>query len=904
MSGRPAGWRRFLRLWRPNTEADIDAELRFHFEQKVAGLIARGATPDAARAQAAAEFGDVEAVRSSLREIDGRIAQHRRRAEWWESIAQDLGYVLRSLRRSPGFTVMVSVTLALGLGANAALFSILDRMFLQAPPGVADPGQLRRVFHGYKDSHGAQRIISVFAPPEFRALATALPAGTPVTGVWTHAKIRLGRDESAPQGVVIEVLGDYFGTLGVRLAAGRPFDSGEWRAESFAPVAVISYDLAHDRFLTAQNAVGKTLDIGPHRYTVIGVAPKPFRGTDLDAGDVWVPMNTRGTWTNRDTQWYERKGTLFIHALVRARDAGTFPAIQAAATLALRKTAVIRDTMAVATFGSIKEAMAPGFDVGEQAIATRLAAVALAILLIACANVANLLLARALQRRREIGVRLALGVSRSRLIRQLLTESIVLATISGLAALLVAAWTATALRRALLPDIQWGAPAIGLHAVLFAAATAVLAGFAAGLVPALHASRPDVTRVLRGGARDGGIPRSRVRDTLLVSQLALSCVLLTGAGLFVRSLQRVESVHTGYDVEQVVFAGLRTDPELGRSRDADLDLLLKEAAHRIERLPGVERVAFTENVPMNAFSFVDNFLPDRDSVPTLDGAGPIVSFVSPGFFATMGMRVLEGRDFAPGDRTGSEQVLVVNSMMARTLWPGESALRKCLILHKRENPCRRVVGVVSNAHYAGVIEKPSMQFYVPLAQDGGDGKVGMAGALEIRAAPGRGAAVGTQVRQLLAGMGGTGTIPWIRTFAEQLLPQLRTWRLGAALFSAAGLLALLVAAVGVYSTLAYAVSQRTHEMGVRVALGAQATHILRLVVGEGVRTVAVGVVVGAVIALALGRMVASMLYDTSPHEPVVLVASAIVLLGVAVVACLVPAWRATRADPMAALRAE
>ncbi|HVT37637.1 MAG TPA: ADOP family duplicated permease [Gemmatimonadaceae bacterium] len=904
MSGRPTGWRRFLRLWRPNTEADIDAELRFHFEQKIADLVARGAAPDVARAQAVAEFGNVAAVRSSLREIDGRIAKHRQHAEWWESIAQDLGYVLRSLRRSPGFTVMVAVTLALGLGANAALFSILDRMFLQAPPGVADPGQLRRVFHGYHDSRGVQQILSNFSPPEFRAIAAALPAGTQVAGFGTQAKVHLGRDDSAPQGVVIYVLGDYFGTLGVRLAAGRPFDASEWRAEAFAPVAVISYDLAHDRFLTAQNAVGKTFEIGSHQYTVIGIAPKPFRGTDLDAGDVWVPMNTRGTWANRDMQWYERHGTLFIRALLRAHDIRTFPAIRVTTTVALRKAAEIRDTLAFATFGSIKEAVAPGFNVSEQAIATRLGAVALAILLIACANVANLLLARALQRRREIGVRLALGVSRSRLVRQLLTESLVLATISGLAALLVAAWTATALRQALLPNVQWGAPAIGLHAVTFAAATAVLAGFAAGLVLALHASRPDVTGVLRGGARDGGLPRSRVRTTLLVSQLALSCVLLTGAGLFVRSLQRVETVDIGYDAAQIVFAGLRTDPELGRSRDAELDVLLKEAAQRIERFPGVEHVAFTENVPMSAFSFVSNFLPERDSVPTLDGSGPIVSFVSPGFFATMGMRVLVGRDFSPNDRTGSEPVLLVNSIMARTLWPGESAIGKCLILHKREDPCRRIIGVVSNSHYGRLIERPSMQFYVPLAQEGDDGKLGTVGALEIRAAIGRVTDVGTQVRRLLVGLGGTGSTPWIRTLAEQLSPELRTWRLGAALFSAAGLLALLVAAVGVYSTLAYTVSQRTHEMGVRVALGARETHILRLVVGEGVRVVAVGVAAGAVIALALGRLVASMLYDTSPHDPAVLVASAVVLLGVAVVACLVPAWRATRADPMTALRAE
>jgi HAMP domain-containing protein len=414
-------------------------------------------------------------------------------------------------------------------------------MFLQAPPGVAEGGQLRRIFYSYHDSHGTPRVLSNFSPPEYRALTAALPAGTPVAGYSTQAKVQLGRDESAPQGVLTYVLGDYFGMLGVGLAAGRSFDPGEWRAEAFAPVAVISYDLAEARFLTAQNAIGKPFDIGPHQYTVIGVAPKPFRGTDLDAADVWVPMNTRGIWANRDTQWYERNGTLFIRALVRARDARTLPAIQASATAAIRKSAIRRDTMAAAMLGSIKEAVAPGFNVSEQAIATRLAAVALAILLIACANVANLLLARALQRRREIGVRLALGVSRSRLVTQLLTESIVLAIVSGLAALVVAAWTATALRQALLPNVQWGAPAIGVHAVAFAAATAVLAGFAAGLVPALHASRPDVTRVLRGGARDGGLPRSRVRSTLLVLQLALSCAACSGSNRWTSATTRRRS---------------------------------------------------------------------------------------------------------------------------------------------------------------------------------------------------------------------------------------------------------------------------------------------------------------------------------------------------------------------------
>jgi putative ABC transport system permease protein len=900
------GIRRLFRLAfhrREDAERDVDDEIRLHLDLRTEELIGTGLSRDIARVEAEHRFASSDEARRLLYATATHRETHMRKREIVESFVLDLRYLVRSLRRSPTFVVSAVLTLALGLGANAALFAILDRMFLQAPAGVSEPGQLRRVYHSYVNSQGVRQTIANFSPPEFRALAAAAPAGMSVTGFTTRAQVHLGRDDSAPQGVVTYILGDYFGTLGVRPMAGRSFDPDERRAEVFAPVAVISDEFARARHGSEQNAIGKAFDMGSHRYTIIGVAPPGFRGTDLYAADAWVPMNTMGMWTDRDMQWYERKGTLMIRTIARASDPAAFPAFQPVAASAIRSAAMRPDTLSGAVFGPIQEALAPGFNRSEQAIATRLAVVALTILLIACANVANLLLSRALQRRREIGVRLALGVSRARLVRQLLTESLVLAVISLAAALAVAVWTATALRHALLPDVQWGAPAIGWRAIAFAAATAVLAGLAAGLVPALHASRPDVTRVLKGGARGGGLPRSRVRSVLLVSQLAMSCVLLAGAGLFVRSLQQVESVDTGYDQQQIIFASLRSDPELGK-RSTELDALLKEAAGRIEQLPGVEHVAYTENVPMYGFSFVNNFLPDRDSVPLLDGSGPIVSFLSPGFFATMGMRLIAGRDFDANDRTGAELVLLVNAAMAKNIWPGESAVGKCLILHKRENPCRRIVGVVSNAHFGRIIERPSMQFYVPLAQEGDEGRTGRAGALEVRAAPGRAAAVTPQVRRILASMGWAGSTPWTRTLAEQLAPELRPWRLGAALFTAAGFLALLVAAVGVYGTIAYTFSQRTHEIGVRIALGAQGANIIALVLRSCVTVGVVGVVIGTAVSLGAGRFAAPLLYQTSPRNPVVLGGVAIVLLAVAVLAGLVPALRAKRVDPNEALRAD
>jgi putative ABC transport system permease protein len=293
-----------------------------------------------------------------------------------------------------------------------------------------------------------------------------------------------------------------------------------------------------------------------------------------------------------------------------------------------------------------------------------------------------------------------------------------------------------------------------------------------------------------------------------------------------------------------------------------------------------------------------------DTLPQDKGMDKITTTVSSGYFGTMGMRVVEGRDFSPDDRAGSEQVLVVNTNFAKAVWPGESAVGKCIRLTKVTEPCRRVIGVVSNSHYAGVIEKPSMQFYVPMAQDGDSARGVVPGAIEIRVAPGRASAVAAQVNQLLIQMSSSGMRPVVQTFTDQIDGSFRSWRLGAALFSAAGLLALLVAAVGIYGTIAYTFSQRTQEIGVRIALGAQGSSIIALVLKSSVAIAAIGVVIGTGVALWAGKFAKPLLYDTAPNNPFVLGGVAVVLLAVAIVASLVPAIRAKSVDPLEALRAE
>ncbi len=892
---------------REDAVRDARDEIRLHIELRAEQLIAGGMPPELARAEAERRFGSLHDTHPRMEATATHREAVMRKRDWWESFTQDLRYVLRSLRRSPTFVISVVLTLALGLGANAALFSILDRLYLQAPAGVAAPNQLRRLYEPYMASTIDRDVRSALMPPEFLSIAAVVPKGTSIVGYSFNPHAHLAMDDSTSQVGVTQILGDYFGVLGVRPAYGRNFTADEVGPRGITTAAIVSSSFAESQFGGAADALNKEIDLGTLRFTIIGVAPPAFRGIDLEATEVWIPMNTRSASDHRffgPGQWYEDTHNAFISTVVRIPSGAALQVFAGVATAVLRKATALRDTSAVGvSFESIRAMLSPGFYMGEQAIATRLAAVAFAVLLIACANVANLLLARALQRRREIGIRLALGISRRRLVVQLLTESVVLAAIGGIASLAVAVWCASTLRHALLPSVAWDAPAIGVRAMFFGALTALLAGLAAGLAPALHATRPNLTRMLRGGSRDGNTHRSGVRAALLVSQIALSCVLLAGAGLFVRSLRQVEAIDIGYDTDRIVFASAEFMRDSGH-RPEELGPLLTEAASRIEKLPGVEHVALAVSEPMGSFTFLDAFRPNGDTLMAPNGMSTITSFISSGFFASVGLHVIEGRDFAPEDRAGAEQVLVVNSAFATAIWPGERAVGKCFRLRGPTEPCRRVVGVVSNSHFSRVIEQPSLQFYVPFAQEPGDGHGVGPGMIEIHAANGRAPQVAAQAKELLAQLVPTGMRPWTATLADELDPQMYSWRLGAALFTAVGLLALLVASVGIYGTIAYTFSQRTQEIGVRIALGAQGSSIIALVLKSSVALAGIGVVVGTGIAMWAGRFARPLLYETSPNNPFVLGGVALVLVAVAVIASLVPAFRAKSVDPTEALRAD
>ncbi|HKG92772.1 MAG TPA: ADOP family duplicated permease [Gemmatimonadaceae bacterium] len=881
-------------LLRPGAyQRELDEEMAFHLE-----LDAMQQGGDAARARR--RFGS-----------RAWYAEEARRTTWLgalDVVRQDARHAWRSLRRDPGVVAAVVLTLALGVGVNAATFSLLDRLYLRPPPGAADPGSLRRIWlRHFNTEDGLPFASTALSFPAYREIAAAAPDSAALALYTTDYALRQGPSLADPRVRGVFASASYWPVLGVRPALGRVYTADEDRPGEGANVAVVSHDFWRTRLGGDSAALGRALAVGARTYTVIGVLPRDFVGLDFRPSDVWIPLGAMPAppWV-RGGRWWESDQNYQFQAVQRVPPGGAPAAAfeeRASARLRRHNTAwhpQRPDTLTQVLVGPVIEARGPATPGQELVIATRLGGVAAIVLVIACANVVNLLLARAVRRRRDIAVRLALGISRARLIRLIAAESVLLAALAGVGALLACAWWGDALRTLLIENArEWREPALDARAALFTVAVALLAGLAAGLVPAVQASRPDMTAALKEGGPRSGAGRSRLRAALVVTQAALSVVLLVGAGLFVRSLRNVRALDIGFDAERLLFGEAEFD-DGRRPADAVLEAGLRETAERLRARPGVEVVARAGMQPMRGFSFVALYA-DADSVP---GAQmPTMTTVTPSFFAAAGIPFLAGRTFAGGgDGTGAE--VVVNRAMADQLWPGLQALGQCLRFEARTNPCYTVVGVVETVRRDRVIEPvPRPQYYLPLGHMPVAGWHGETVVVRAGAEPGAGAAAAAELRATLRRTF-PGAQATVTPMSENLEPEYRPWRLGARLFTWLGLLALAVALVGMYSTVSYAVTQRMHEFSVRVALGARVRDVLRHVLGDGLRTAALGVALGVVLALAAGRLVAALLYGVAPGDPLVLGAVVAALLAGALAAALVPAWRAARADPIAALRSE
>ena len=905
---REPAWRRYLRFWRRDAVADVDDELAFHFEQRIREYRQAGMPEEEARAAAHARFGDPTSVRAELTRIDERIGRRRDLWLWADAAGNDIRSSVRRLSRRPGFAVAIIVTLALGLGVNAAMFSFLDRVFLRAPDGVADPGSVRRLWLVGRDDKGESHASPLSISAESFAALQAAVHGRASLALFDAQHVGLGDDSLTGGSTVIRASADYLPLLGVRAELGRLFSADETNIKAPAHVAVISHAMWHSRFGGDSAVVGKRLALDGVDHTIIGVASPGFTGVDLERIDVWVPLGEKPIGRD-DATWPLGYGPTF-EVLARLRAPATDAALESAATSIARQsdaraTSTRRrigfgaqrfDSLERVVTGSVIEARGPGRDREEISVATRLGGVAIIVLLIACANVINLLLAEAVGRRRDIAVRAALGMSRARLVWMLAAPAVMLALCAGAAAAASAGITGSLIRASLLPDVPFADSAYSWRPIVFTLLAAVVAGGVTGIVPAFQASRVDLTSYLKAGAREGVVQRSRLRWLLVALQAALSVVLLVGAGLFVRSLRNVERIHLGYDIARLAFADVRLPGS------APLDgTVAARAAEAVRHVPGVEQVAVATYPPLNGGVLLMPFYTATDSAHgdfrhgNLEDVASFMS-VSANYFTTTGIRIARGHGFSPDPGWS----IVVNETMAREYWPAGNAVGQCVRLGTKESRCSTVVGVAEDAHRRGVIEQPHAQYFVPLDH----APRGMGGqTMVIRADPARMPRVMTSVQRILHVTFPTG-VPNVQRIQDEISPAYRPYRLGAALFTAFGLLALLVAMVGVYSTVSYTVSQRTHEFGVRIALGARLLDVVLAVLRRALGPVVVGVILGLAIAIAASRLVASLLYQVSPTDALVMATVPMLLVTIAGAAAIVPARRAAHVDPVEALRSE
>ena len=894
-----AGLRRLFRLAvRPApVEQEVDAELEFHLEAEAARLVSLGMRPAAARQEARRRFGDLRYTREVLVTIDKQRRGRERRAGWFEDLRQDLGYALRGFRRQPGFAALVIVTLGLGIGANTTMFGIIDRLLLRPPAFLADPAATSRLFTRRSQQNSEDRIDNNISYKRYLELAAGARS-VDAAAFFVDRERVVGTGANARQLQVSLVSASLWPLFSVRPVLGRFFTPAEDRTPDGGTVAVLGYGFWRSAYGGDATVVGKQVYIGARPYTVIGVAPRGFSGMSLGPVAAFIPITSAAHemfgdmyFTGHNVSWMEMIVRRKPGVSVEAAEAELTRAYQASRTAEgrVRVEAVARSRVEL---GSAIWDRGPKRSESAR-VATWLAGVAAILLLIVCANVANLMLARALRRRREIAVRVALGAGRRRLVRQLLTESTGLALLGGAAGLALAHFGGGVLRRALITEVDWTAtPPFDARVLLFTAGVALLTGILTGLAPLLQTGRPDITGALKLGAHEGGRQSAKLRSALLVLQAALSVLLLVGAGLFVRSLRNARAVDLGYRPAQMLFAitDLRAE-RLTAVAEAQLNRRLLEAARAT---PGVLHAGLSGAIPFWMSWTEDLYVPGRDSLNALGTF--YLNRVSGDYFATTGTGILLGRDLTDADSSRTPGPVVVSETLARKVWPGRSALGQCVKVGADTVPCSEVVGIAHDVRWGSLGDDDRMQLYLPI---GGSRR----GFIFVRTA-GDPARLAEPLRRGLQGlMPGTAFVT-VGALESTLEPQLRPWRLGATMFTLFGVLALVVAAIGLYGVIAYSVAQRLHEMGVRIALGARTSDLLRLVVGEGIRVALLGIVLGAAAAFAAGKLLASLLFGVPARDPLTFGVVALVLLLTATLASLVPAWRASRVDPNLALRAE
>ena len=869
---------------RRTVERELDEELRFHIAREAEKYIAAGVSPDEALRRARIAFGGVERIKDASR--DGRGTR------LLETTAQDLRHAVRSLRKSPGYTLAAALTLALGIGACTTIFGAVDAVLLRSLP-----------------FHDLDRLIAISAvsehcpdcdnatPGHYLALQARTHAFTSLAGYGTWSGALEGR-EQAEHVDGFTVTPSFFSTLGVSPAIGRTFEVDS-ASPAFAREVVLSDVLWRTRFGSDPHVVGSTITLNGEPYTVVGVMPAGFAFPR--AAGLWLPLTFTAAGANDlSTHWLRVFGRLA-------------PGVTAAQAQ--------RELDAIATSLAATHAdQAKGWRLVSQPLSdymlhemraffTPLMAAALFVLLIACANVANLLLARMSGREREIAVRSALGAGRWRLARQLPTESIVLALLGAAAGSMLAWWSVPLLKGSIPVSMTrfvpgWSTFALNGRALAFAIAISLVSALLVGVLPALRASRPDLTASLKeGGHGATGARGGRVRRTLVVAEFALALVLLVSAGLMVQSVRRLVATNTGMRVEHVLTMSLEL-PEArysGATRVANVYARLQSV---VGAVPGVRSVAAITTLPLSHdrnFTYFN--VVGAPPVPRAQAPSAVSELVTPGYFATLGIPLLSGRDFTTHDDSAGPRVAIISEMMAKRYWPGGDAVGQGVDLGGTRY---RIIGIAADVR--DQMESPPTATIYGSELYFGDRHL----TLVARAAcqpdtptcdP---ASLATPVRRAIASVDRDIAVSNVRTMPRVVAEYITPWRLLMGLLSILAALALIIAAIGIYGVMMHAVLQRTHEIGIRMALGADRRAVIRMIVREAMRLVAWGAALGGLGAFGITRVLSSMLmlYHESAADPAVIGGIAALLAVVALVAAWLPARRATIIDPMIALRSE
>jgi predicted permease len=914
-------WLRSL-FHRRIVDGELDSELQFHLERQIRVNIAAGMNPAEARRDALREFGGVEQLKEECRDM--------RKTNYLHDFAQDIRYGLRMLRKSPGFTAVAILTLALGIGANTAIFTVINSVLLNNLP-VDHPEQLVLLTNPDEVDWGTgfnDGVRDVLTYPEFQDIAQhnavfsgVLAASSYTIPIPAEAEGSGASLESAPAEVKL-VSGSYFPTLGVNPILGRAFGTevdNPWDAN---PVAVITYGFWQARFASARNVIGQKVRILRTTYTVVAVTAPQFHGETVGENpEIFVPLSMQSEvipgrdYLSPETDHFNK--TEWLQVIGRLKPGVSLAQAKAAIEVEFKQMMQAQTagmsahdkqqymTQSVAVTPGSRGASGLRGDFGKP-LEILMAVVGL-ILLIACANIANILLARAASRQKEVAVRVALGAGGGRLVRQMLTESVLLAAIGGAVGLLFAEWAEVALLR--MVSAGNGQVPLDLHPdakiLAFTVGVSVLTGILFGLAPALRAKRVDLNSVLKAAARGFSGTSSRpgrmpIGKVLVVAQVALSLLLLVVAGLFVRSFRNLSQTNLGYDRDHIVQFHINA-VTYGYAQ-AEVIPVYQQILQRLRAIPGVRGASLSDNGLLSGTDSQDPFTLEGEA-KARDVEEAKFTLVGPDFFAATGIRILEGRGIGSQDSGNGQRVGLINETFARNFFPKSDPIGKRVFVHESEGPFDFViVGVAADSKNRSVREEPSPRFYIPFFNP--PEAAWARRAIFVVRTFGDPAGVSSSIRAVVKDVAANLPPVTTETMDQTLADSLATDRMITELSGAFGALAIILVCIGLYGIMAYTVSGRTNEIGIRVALGAQRQNVLWLILKESLLLVCIGVVIGVPIVFAAGKWISSLLFGVKPADPLAMGLATVLMFVVGLAACYVPARRAMRVDPMVALRYE